>query len=104
MLDLGRQGRLQVPVEHVQSLPGQTVHKVDTDIADAGIAAYSYRFKGLSSGVTAMHESEQSVVECLDTHADTVHANRFKGAHILRGDVIGITLYSEFLETLQAQS
>ena len=103
MLDPGRQGALKVGAEHFKGLAWQAVHEVDADIADAGIAAGLYRLEGLGCGVTAAQELEQAVVEGLDTHAYAVYAYSLEGAYIAGSYVIGITLYRQFLKSVQAQ-
>ena len=48
---------------------GQSVHQVDADIVEAGIAASAESFDGLLRCMSAMKQAEAFIVESLNAHA-----------------------------------
>ena len=93
------EGGFQVRTEHVDGLSREAVHKVDAYVCYAGFTAYPDCFKGLGCGVAPMQETEEFFIEGLHSHTDAVDTQGTQSGYIRRCDVIGITLYGEFLET-----
>ena len=57
---------------NIIGLTGKTIHEVNTNIVYSGFATRAYCINCLPGGMTATEETEQVIVEGLDSHADTV--------------------------------
>ncbi len=80
---------------------GQTKNKVNADVPDSTFAKNPEGLNGSQRVVSAIHPAEDSVIERLDTHADSVHAKTDESADILGAlfhNVFGVHLHVEFLE------
>jgi hypothetical protein len=54
--------------------------------------------------VATAQETEKVIIKGLDTHAYAVYSRYTQSGYIFCGDVIGITLYCEFLKIIQTVS
>lgn len=74
MLYVEGEGCVNVALPIGECFARETIHQVDADITDAGIAEMVDGFLHLTRGVAAVEEIQPLVVEGLGTHGDTVDA------------------------------
>ena len=102
MTDIKTGRNLKVMLLDIGRLPRKAIHEIDADIGNAGFTAGLDCGDCLGSGVTSAKKTEQVIVEGLDSHADAIDTNSSKGRYVRGGYVIGIALYSEFLQVLKS--
>jgi hypothetical protein len=56
---------------------------------------------GLTGGVAATQETEQVIMEGLDSHADAVYTQGVEGINVIRCYVIGVAFNGQLLQIVQ---
>jgi len=102
VLDIQAGGCFEVMVLGIRGLAGKAVHQVYADVVYSGILAGLDGIYGLAGGVTAAQETEEVIIEGLDSHADAVDAQGTEGTNVIWRDVIGIAFYGQFLQIIKA--
>ena len=85
-----------------EGLPGETVHQVNADVAEARLAQNIDGLMHLSGTVAAVQEAQTSLVEGLGTHRHAVDAELQQRCSIAGTDVVGVALYRNLTGGLSA--
>ena len=101
------QGRFQCPHPYFISKLRHAEDKVDADVPHPGAAKRPESFEGAGGIVTAVHPSQQRIVEALNPHAYAVCTHMPQGRNIcfpFFEDILGIHFYGEFPEVPHAST
>ena len=99
MLYVEAKGAVDVALPLTERLARESVHQVDADILDAGIAQKADGTADLTGGVATVEEAETAVVERLGAHRNAVDGELRQGLGIFRGNVIRVTFDGDFNPT-----
>ena len=98
MLYVQAGGRFEVMALDIRGLTGKAVHEVYADIVYSGFIAGLDGINGLAGGVASAQETEQVIMEGLDSHADAVDTQGVEGINVIRCYVIGVAFNGQLLQ------
>ena len=96
MWNLALKHLLHIRPPHIQRLPRQAENQINTDIMEPGLPATRDGILCLQARMAPAKQSEQGVVEGLDSHTDTIDRCGQNSIQPRWSHVVGIGLYRHF--------